>query len=253
MTDSNNMYGANLKEYALDVLRNKQIARSTFINWQGVIKNLPLENYQFPPNPTEIYNMVSEKYSNPRTKRAILQTLNCLLGIKMKTGKATFPIHDLPEFEEVSSVIQSPKNKYQARCRMYANLMLHAGLRIGETQYKHQIVKNSINVEFQRIYHDNSVQTAKTQGLVVLPDWLLEEYRDWRVDVNTHRTKWCGKCEKESRTYAEQGPGNDGKLTNECPTCNDNQVRIKERKPNNNSTALTDLLGLDPGSFGMPD
>jgi F0F1-type ATP synthase gamma subunit len=115
MTNSNNMYGANLKEYALDVLRNKQIARSTFINWQGVIKNLPLENYQFPPNPTEIYNMVSEKYSNPRTKRAILQTLNCLLGIKMKTGKATFPIHDLPDFEEVSSVIQSPKNRYQAR------------------------------------------------------------------------------------------------------------------------------------------
>jgi hypothetical protein len=66
------MYGANLKEYALDVLRNKQIARSTFVNWQGVIRNLPLENYQFPPNPTEIYNMVSEKYSNPRTKRAIL-------------------------------------------------------------------------------------------------------------------------------------------------------------------------------------
>jgi hypothetical protein len=72
MTDSNNLYGVNLKEYALDVLRNKQIARSTFIDWQGVIKNLPLENHQFPPNPTEIYNMVSEKYSNPRTKRAIL-------------------------------------------------------------------------------------------------------------------------------------------------------------------------------------
>jgi hypothetical protein len=59
--------------------------------------------------------MVSGKYSNPRTKRAILQTLNCLLGIKMKTGKATFAIHDLPDFEEVSSVMQRPKNKYQAR------------------------------------------------------------------------------------------------------------------------------------------
>ena len=106
----------------------------------------------------------------------------------MRTGKATFPIHDLPDFEEVSSIIQRPKNKYQARCRMYANLMLHAGLRIGETQYKHQIVKNSINVEFQRIYHDNSVQTAKTQGLVVLPNWLLEEYKIWKVDVSTHRT-----------------------------------------------------------------
>jgi len=188
MANSNNMYGANLKEYALEVLRNKQVARSTMINWTGVIKNLPLENYQYPPNPTEIYNMVSDKYSNPRTKRAVLQTLNCLLGIKMKTGKASFPIHDLPDFEEVSSIIQKPKNKYQARCRMYANLMLHAGLRIGETQYKHQILKNSINVEFQRIFHDNSVQTAKTQGLVVLPDWLLAEYKDWKVDVNTHRT-----------------------------------------------------------------
>jgi integrase len=73
-------------------------------------------------------------------------------------------------------------------------LMLHAGLRIGETQYKHQIVKNSINVEFQRIYYDNSVQTAKTQGLVVLPNWLLEEYRDWKVNVNSHRTlrEWMG-------------------------------------------------------------
>ena len=71
MANSNNMYGANLKEYALDVLKNKQVARSTMINWTGVIKNLPLENYQYPPNPTEIYNMVSDKYSNPRTKRAV--------------------------------------------------------------------------------------------------------------------------------------------------------------------------------------
>jgi hypothetical protein len=29
MANSNNMYGANLKEYALEILKNKQIARST--------------------------------------------------------------------------------------------------------------------------------------------------------------------------------------------------------------------------------
>ena len=29
MANSNNMYGVNLKEYALEVLRNKQVARST--------------------------------------------------------------------------------------------------------------------------------------------------------------------------------------------------------------------------------
>jgi hypothetical protein len=44
MTDSNNMFGANLKEYALDVIHNKQIARSTFCYailklWnQGILK-----------------------------------------------------------------------------------------------------------------------------------------------------------------------------------------------------------------------
>jgi hypothetical protein len=86
----------------------------------------------------------------------------------MKTGKPSHPVFDLPDFEELDSYIQTPKNKYQARCRMYANLMLHAGLRIGETQYKHQIVKNSINVEYQRIITDNSIQKAKTTGLSLL-------------------------------------------------------------------------------------
>jgi hypothetical protein len=51
----------------------------------------------------------------------------------MKTGKPSHPVFDLPDFEELDSYIQTPKNKYQARCRMYTNLMLHAGLRIGET------------------------------------------------------------------------------------------------------------------------
>ena len=70
---------------------------------------------------------------------------------------------------------------------MYANLMLHAGLRIGETMYKHKVIKNSIHVEFQRIAHDNSIQKAKTVGQVLLPDWLMDEYRDWEVDCSSHR------------------------------------------------------------------
>ncbi len=65
--------------------------------------------------------------------------------------------------------------------------MLHAGLRIGETQIKHQVVKNSINVEYQRIITDNSIQKAKTTGLVALPSWLMDEYKSWEVDVSSHR------------------------------------------------------------------
>ena len=69
--------------------------------------------------------------------------------------------------------------------------------------------------------------------------------------VSHHKASWCGNCEKVSRTYEVEGPGNDGKLTYDCPACHDNQVRIKERKPENNSSTLTDLLGMDPRLFGM--
>ena len=57
MANSNNMYGANLKEYALEVLRNKQVARSTMINWTGVIK-WPFPDYQEEANPVSI-NLMS--------------------------------------------------------------------------------------------------------------------------------------------------------------------------------------------------
>ena len=59
--------------------------------------------------------------------------------------------------------------------------------------------------------------------------------------VSHHRATWCGKCEKVSRTYAEQGPGNDGKLTYDCPTCNDNQIRVKEREVMNDPELLKEL------------
>lgn len=46
-------------------------------------------------------------------------------------------------------------------------------------------------------------------------------------------------------------PGNDGKLTYDCPTCNDNQVRIKDREVINDPELFKEF-GL--GTFGsIPD
>ena len=70
--------------------------------------------------------------------------------------------------------------------------------------------------------------------------------------VSHHKTKWCGKCDQVSRTFEVQGPGNDGKLTNDCPNCHDNQVRIKEREAGNQLSTFKDL-GIDPDSFGLPE
>lgn len=95
MTHTPNMYGSNLKEYAQHVLDNKQIAVSTRAEWNMLIKRLPLEEFTYPPVEIDLYNMVAKKYSNPRTRRGVLQTLNCLLGTKMKTGKPSHPVFDL--------------------------------------------------------------------------------------------------------------------------------------------------------------
>jgi hypothetical protein len=66
-----------------------------------------------------------------------------------------------------------------------------------------------------------------------------------------HKATWCGKCEKVSRTYEVEGPGNDGKLTYDCPTCNDNQVRVREREVINDPELLKEF-GWD--TFGsIPD
>jgi integrase len=181
------MYGSNCKEYAQYALSIKPLASSTKKEWMMLINRLPLEDFPYPPQEIALWDMVNSRYPNPRTKKGVLQALNAILGTKMKTGKPVPVVFDLPAFEELDSYIQTPQNKYQARCRMYANLMLHAGLRIGETMIKHKIVKNGIHVEYQRVAHDNSIQKAKTTGLVVLPDWLIYEYREWKVDCTSHR------------------------------------------------------------------
>ena len=71
MTHTPNMYGSNLKEYAQNVLDNKQIAVSTRAEWNMLIKRLPLENFTYPPVEIDLYNMVTNKYSNPRTRTRI--------------------------------------------------------------------------------------------------------------------------------------------------------------------------------------
>jgi len=49
MSHTSNMYGSNLKEYAQNVIDNKQIAVSTRAEWNMLIKRLPLEDFTYPP------------------------------------------------------------------------------------------------------------------------------------------------------------------------------------------------------------
>lgn len=57
-----------------------------------------------------------------------------------------------------------------------------------------------------------------------------------RPSKNRFKTKWCGKCDLNTRTFEESSPGVDGKDTYQCPNCHPNQIRIKERMSNDLST-----------------
>lgn len=93
---------------------------------------------------------------------------------------------------------------------------------------------------------------TSTNNTGLLMNYLRELAGVIEANKSHHKATWCGNCEKVSRTYEVEGPGNDGKLTYDCPTCHDNQVRIKERETRNSLDVLTDL-GLMNGSFRLPD
>jgi integrase len=173
MTNICGMYEKhNAFDFAQFVLNNKTLAPSTRDNWQRLIKYLNLDQYEMPITDKDIYKIV-ERYSNPRTKKSVILTLNSLFGTKAKSGPSLPLDLDLPCLDEVSEYFD------KSDMRMYFNLMLHAGLRIGETLVKHKMTRSGIDVQFQRIKCDNTVQPAKTRGVVVLPDWLYEEYKSW--------------------------------------------------------------------------
>lgn len=171
----------NAQEFAQYVLMTKRLAPSTKDNWQRMIKYLNLDQYSMPISDDDIYE-IAERYSNPRTKKGVILTLNAIFGTKAKSGKQIPLQLDLPTLPEVS--------EYFNNCdmRMYFNLMLHAGLRIGETMVKHKMTKSGIDVQFQRLKFDNSIHKAKTTGLVVLPDWLYEEYKSWEPLPYVHHS-----------------------------------------------------------------
>jgi integrase len=173
MTNVCNMYVCtNAYEYAQCVLNDKKLAPSTRDNWQRLIRYLNLDQYQMPITDKDVYKIV-ERYSNPRTKKGVILTLNAIFGTKAESGP-NLPLDlDLPTLEEVSPYFN------ELDMRMYFNLMLHAGLRIGETLVKHKMTKSGIDVQLQRLKFNNQIAPAKTTGLVVLPDWLYEEYKTW--------------------------------------------------------------------------
>lgn len=159
--------------YAQEVMSTKDLTYNTIKHFESSIRVMQLDQYEMPLSQQDAI-IILNRFVNPNTRRSYRSVLNLLFGLSIKQTKPVKWSGDMPEFEVLDALIQScPK------LRMQGNLMLHGGLRIGETCYKQPIKGSSILVQGQVLRNGES-QSSKTIGSVVLPTWLLEEYRGWQ-------------------------------------------------------------------------
>ena len=161
----------NCYEYAQSVLPNKAIKKSTSYEYLSVCRSLKLSEIEYPPTKQQLTDLLSTVF-NVNTRRKCAIALKSLFDIKVKVPSPTPLELDLPDFDKLDEIIR------HSRYEMYGLLMLHAGFRLGETLVKQPIKGNAIWINRQKTI-DNELTTAKSEGLVIVPEWLLERYKDW--------------------------------------------------------------------------
>lgn len=173
----------NCYEYAQSVLISKPIKKSTSQEYLSVCRSLKMDQIEYPPNASQLTNLL-ESVFNVNTRRKCAIAIKSIYGIKVKVPSPVPLELDLPDFEELNEIIKG------TRYEMYALLMLHAGFRIGETLIKQPIKGNAIVINRQKTI-DNELTTAKSEGPVIVPDWLLERYKEW-TPTHHYNTVYLG-------------------------------------------------------------
>lgn len=161
----------NCYEYAQSVLPNKAIKKSTSYEYLSVCRSLKLNEIEYPPTKQQLTDLLSGVF-NVNTRRKCAIAIKSIFDIKVKTPSPAPLELDLPPFEMLDEIVR------HSRYEMYGLLMLHAGFRLGETLVKQPIKGNAIHINRQKTI-DNELTTAKSEGLVIVPDWLLERYKEW--------------------------------------------------------------------------
>ena len=161
----------NCYEYAQSVLISKPLKKSTSQEYLSVCRSLKMDQIEYPPNASQLTNLL-EGVFNINTRRKCAIAIKSIYGIKVKVPSPVPLELDLPDFEDLNEVIKG------TRYEMYGLLMLHAGFRIGETLVKQPMKGNAILINRQKTI-DGDLTTSKSEGLVVIPDWLQDLYRDW--------------------------------------------------------------------------
>ena len=158
--------------YAQEVISQKTLSWNTRQSYTYTVNKLIPKDLEMPLTEQKLKELLS-KVINPNSRRSNTITLNSIFGLDLKKPKPVKWDGQMPSFEALDALIQS-----NPKIRMYGNLMLHAGFRIGETLVKQRIKGLGIMVENQ-MFRNGEISPAKSMGQVIPPTWLMDEYINW--------------------------------------------------------------------------
>lgn len=164
--------------------RVRAIKSSTLRNYLGTLDSLGLSDV---PASDVTLAMLTDRLDNvltPSTRRKHIINLRATLGVPLKCPRAEQTLYDLPDVDAVKDALDG------SRYRFYGLLMLYAGLRIGEACTAQPLQGNVLTVNRQR-RADGSIARAKTEGPVIIPEWLASEYKNHRFE-HANNTVYIG-------------------------------------------------------------
>lgn len=178
--------GQTVRDFAAITLRERLLRKSTADSYMQTVRHLGIEE--------DVMEDISLLYLHKRlltivnvnTKRKHTVALRSLFrdvvpGIKeLKISKSVPRVYDFPTEEDMRRVIE------MTPYRFYGLLMMYAGLRIGEACAitPKDLKGNVLKVHKQRD-EDGELVLSKTQGEVILPDWLCVEVKAHKPIVVT--------------------------------------------------------------------
>ncbi|MFE9497256.1 tyrosine-type recombinase/integrase [Streptomyces collinus] len=178
--------GQTVREFATITLSERLLRKSTADSYRQTIRHLGMEETLMEEVTLLFLFERLQTITNVNTKRKHTVALRSLFrdavpNIKeLKITKSVPRVYDFPSEEDMRRVIESTPYRF------YGLLMMYAGLRIGEACAitPKDLKGNVLKVHKQRD-EDGKLVLSKTQGEVIIPDWLCEEVRNHRPEVVT--------------------------------------------------------------------
>jgi integrase len=193
-----------VKEYVENVLEKRAYKYSTKISYVKGLKSLGIWELDLTElKPSLVMDRIDSQKSHNvrRNSYIILRSVFKELGI----------FCDLPKLESIPKQYQFPSQEEihltieKSKYRLQLLLCMYAGLRVGEAcaVTPEDLEGNWLNVTRAFSQDGKHVGTSKTQGKVLIPEWLAQEIRNmrtnqyWRIGMPTQLVSWaCGNLSK---------------------------------------------------------